>query len=190
MQLNIVSVSARAKLILCCLCLYISHSCLSWLQAYLLITYYQVLSAIAMNVFNEQKGSIALYTSPRAKEGATIAILIELLRYVHYFLQFLPRLTTQTTPLHPPRSHRQRHPTRRCKRVHQLTRPLRRNQRGSKSQRIRLSRYHALPSGYIRRRAQLLVQRGVEGSRGGKELDCLSEQDDPRERSCRGELHA
>ncbi|RLL97772.1 hypothetical protein CFD26_102534 [Aspergillus turcosus] len=36
-----------------------------------------------MNVFNEQKGSIALYTSPRAKEGATIAILIQLLRQPH-----------------------------------------------------------------------------------------------------------
>ncbi|KAF7133873.1 hypothetical protein CNMCM5793_005339 [Aspergillus hiratsukae] len=36
-----------------------------------------------MNVFHEQKGSIALYTAPRAKEGATIAILIELLRQPH-----------------------------------------------------------------------------------------------------------
>ncbi|PKX92373.1 putative glutathione S-transferase [Aspergillus novofumigatus IBT 16806] len=32
-----------------------------------------------MNVFHEQIGHIALYTSPRTKEGATIAMLIELI---------------------------------------------------------------------------------------------------------------
>ncbi|RHZ43030.1 uncharacterized protein CDV56_100375 [Aspergillus thermomutatus] len=36
-----------------------------------------------MNVFDEKSGRIALYTSPGAKEGATIAILIELLKQPH-----------------------------------------------------------------------------------------------------------
>jgi glutathione S-transferase len=46
------------------------------------------LQAIAMNVFHEQRGRIALYTSPRTKEGATIAMLIELIGYaIDQFLQ-------------------------------------------------------------------------------------------------------
>ncbi|GFF46497.1 glutathione S-transferase A [Aspergillus udagawae] len=32
-----------------------------------------------MNVFDEQRGRIALYASPRTKEGATIAMLVELI---------------------------------------------------------------------------------------------------------------
>ncbi|KAF7169287.1 hypothetical protein CNMCM5623_002083 [Aspergillus felis] len=36
-----------------------------------------------MNVFDEQRGRIALYTSPRTKEGATIAMLIELIGQHH-----------------------------------------------------------------------------------------------------------
>lgn len=35
-----------------------------------------------MNIFHEQSGRIALYTSPGAKEGATIAMLIDFLRSV------------------------------------------------------------------------------------------------------------
>jgi hypothetical protein len=34
-----------------------------------------------MNVFDEQRGRIALYASPRTKEGATIAMLVELIGY-------------------------------------------------------------------------------------------------------------
>ncbi|EAW10827.1 Glutathione S-transferase, C-terminal domain protein [Aspergillus clavatus NRRL 1] len=36
-----------------------------------------------MNIFHEQSGRIALYTSPGAKEGATIAMLIDFLRQAH-----------------------------------------------------------------------------------------------------------
>lgn len=44
--------------------------------------------AIEMNVFKEQRGRIALYTAPRTKDGATIAMLIELVGYaLQRFLQ-------------------------------------------------------------------------------------------------------
>ncbi|KAF4269766.1 hypothetical protein KXW98_009522 [Aspergillus fumigatus] len=36
-----------------------------------------------MNVFKEQRGRIALYTAPRTKDGATIAMLIELVGQLH-----------------------------------------------------------------------------------------------------------
>lgn len=39
--------------------------------------------AIEMNVFKEQRGRIALYTAPRTKDGATIAMLIELVGQLH-----------------------------------------------------------------------------------------------------------
>lgn len=41
-----------------------------------------------MNVFKEQRGRIALYTAPRTKDGATIAMLLELVGYaLQRFLQ-------------------------------------------------------------------------------------------------------
>ncbi|KAH2410345.1 hypothetical protein KXV44_003335 [Aspergillus fumigatus] len=36
-----------------------------------------------MNVFKEQRGRIALYTAPRTKDGATIAMLLELVGQLH-----------------------------------------------------------------------------------------------------------
>lgn len=41
-----------------------------------------------MNVFKEQRGRIALYTAPGTKDGATIAMLLELVGYaLQRFLQ-------------------------------------------------------------------------------------------------------